>query len=126
VGAAEESLRRDGLRVLTTHIPLREALALAFGQPVRELHGYDLATAELLGLLPEQPYSVEAVRRRAAHTVAFPAASLAASHEMLVPRVGLGRHRSTQDELAADAINLIDDELIQRLKSSMARLAGQK
>jgi hypothetical protein len=64
---------------------------MAFGQPVRSLHGYDLVAAELLGALPDQPYSVEAVRQRVA-----PVASLGPN----------------------------DDELIARLKTSMARLAA--
>jgi hypothetical protein len=84
-------LRGAGLQLLRTHVPLREALAMAFGQPVRLLHGYDLVAAELLGALPEQPYSVEAVRQRVA-----PVASLGPN----------------------------DDELIARLKTSMARLAA--
>jgi chromosome partitioning protein len=91
VAVAEDSLRGAGLHVLRTHVPLREALAMAFGQPVRSLHGYDLVTAELLGALPEQPYSVEAVRQRVS---------------------------------IAPALGPDEDELIARLKTSMARLTA--
>src|SRR5947209_1106679 len=64
VAEAEGSLRTLGVHVLSTHVPLREAVAMGFGQRVRQLHGYDLVVAELLGALPVQPYSVEAVRQR--------------------------------------------------------------
>lgn len=115
VGAAEESLRAAGRHVLRTHIPLREALAMAFGQPVRQLHGYDLAIAELLGLLPEQPYSVDAVRQRAAHGWT--------GHRKSAPRPVVCEHRGTPAPTRSGPIGMSDDELIQRLKSSMARLA---
>jgi chromosome partitioning protein len=98
ITVAEDSLRSAGLQLLRTHVPLREALAMAFGQPVRSLHGYDLVTAELLGALPDQPYSVEAVRQRA----------------------GSG----TQRPAPVACVGPNDDELIARLKNSMARLAA--
>jgi chromosome partitioning protein len=116
VGAAEESLRTAGIRVLKTHIPLREAVAMGFGQPVRQLHGYDLATAELLDALPEQPFSVEAVRQRAGHP-------LAGYRKPLPQPVRLPQHRPRPTP--AGPTGFSDDELIQRLKSSMARLANQ-
>lgn len=47
VGQAASGIAEDGAWVLNAQIPLREALALAWGQPVRELHGYDLVVAEL-------------------------------------------------------------------------------
>lgn len=96
VGDSETALREQGLSLLQTHIPLREALATAYGRPVRELHGYELATAELLGALPDQPFSVAAVRQRA----------LSAMHTDQRPPMGLG-----------------DPELLARLKTSLARLA---
>jgi cellulose biosynthesis protein BcsQ len=104
VASAEQSLRSVGVHVLRTHIALREALAMAFGHPVRQLHGYDLAIAELLDELPEQPYSVAAVRERAA-TVQAPA---------------------RQAQAPSRPIGFGDDELIARLKTSMARLTAQK
>jgi chromosome partitioning protein len=110
VASAEESLRELGIHVLSTRIPLRESLAMAFGRPVRELHGYDLACAELLGELPEQPYSVAAVTERAA---AVPAAQAAQAAQAATPRV------------PARVIGFDDEELIQRLKSSMARLTAR-
>lgn len=97
VGGAEAELLDAGATVLRTHIPLREALAMAFGRPVRDLHGYDLATAEILGYLPEQPYSVEAVRERANQPAS--------------------RHRVTVGPRAFD-----DDALVAQLKTSVARL----
>jgi chromosome partitioning protein len=125
VGAAEESLRKAGVRLLRTHIPLREALAMAFGRPVGQLHGYDLATAELLGALPAQPYSVEAVRQRLDRPwTAYRKPVLA--H----PRRRAADHPASQAATPAAVrvgpIGLGDDELIQRLKSSMARLAAQR
>jgi chromosome partitioning protein len=122
VAMAEESLRSAGVRVLRTHIALREALAMAFGQPVRQLHGYDLATAELLDALPDQPYSVEAVRQRAAHAWAGHRRPLPAGPH----QAGLGKHRSPEDPARSAPIGPNDDELIQRLKTSLARLAVQK
>lgn len=97
VAEGEATLRDAGCSLLRTHIPLREALAIAYGRPVGELHGYELATAELLGTLPEQPFSVDAVRQRTMPTAA-----------LLEPRrpIGLG-----------------DPELLARLKTSLARLA---
>ena len=92
-----KSLRAAGVHVLRTRIALREPLAMAFGRPVRELHGYDLAGAEILDELPDMPFSVAAVQQRTAMTPP--------------PQP---RHMRT--------IGFDDDELIQRLKSSMARL----
>lgn len=48
VAQAAEGIAADGARVLATMIPLREALALAWGQPVRDLHGYESVAEELL------------------------------------------------------------------------------
>jgi chromosome partitioning protein len=129
VGAAEEALRAAGVRLLRTHIALREALAMAFGRPVRDLHGYDLATAELLGLLPDQPYSVAAVQRRADQ----PRAGHRPAPRPQLPR-NQGRHREAPAALralapapaAAEPVDLSDDALIQRLKTSMARLGTQR
>jgi chromosome partitioning protein len=101
VAGAEESLRRVGVPVLNTRIPLRESLAMAFGRPVSDLHGYDLVCSELLGRLADQPYSVAAVRERAA-----------------APTVPQPRSVRT--------IGFDDDELLQRLKSSMARLTAPR
>ena len=97
VSGAEAELIDAGATVLRTHIPLREALAMAFGRPVGDLHGYDLATAEILGLLPEQPYSVSAVQERATR-----------------PAAG---HRA----VARPAFDH-DDALIAQLRTSVARL----
>ena len=98
VAEAEESLRELGVPVLNTRIPLRESLAMAFGRPVRDLHGYDLVCSELLGRLADQPYSVAAVRER-----------MAAPQARGVRTIGFD-----------------DDELMQRLKSSMARLTARQ
>lgn len=124
VGAAEQSLRAAGISVLKTHIPLREALAMAFGQPVRQLHGYELAVAEALGALPEQPYSVEAVRQRTVRQAAAdrtPQPSRAPRH-----RADEADPAPAQSPRKFGPIGLGDDEIIQRLKTSMARLATQK
>lgn len=123
VGWAEESLRSAGVRVLRTHIPLREALAMAFGHPVRQLHGFELATAELLGLLPDQPYSVEAVRQRSGHMCTDYRKPLSPARPQ---RAGLMEYRSPQAPVRSGPIGLGDDEIIQRLKTSMARLTPQK
>ena len=124
VGATEDSLRSAGVRLLRTHIALREALAMGFGQPVRQLHGYELVTAELLDTLPEQPYSVEAVRQRAGH-------ALGRHRQTSVPHpqwAGFGEHRAPRPAPAPSTnpppVGLDDDELVQRLKASMARLAN--
>jgi len=42
------ALTDDGARVLKTRIPLREALALAWGKQVTEFYGYDRAATELV------------------------------------------------------------------------------
>lgn len=97
VSGAEAELVEAGASVLRTRIPLREALAMAFGRPVRELHGYDLATAEIMGYLPEQPYSVEAVQERANRPAS--------------------RHRVAVRPRPFD-----DDALIAQLRTSVARL----
>ena len=124
VGATEERLRSAGVRLLRTHIALREALAMCFGHPVRQLHGYELVTAELLDAMPEQPYSVEAVRQRAGLT-------LGRHHQTRAPHphwAGLGELRAPRPSPAPSAtpapVGLNDEELIQRLKASMARLAN--
>jgi chromosome partitioning protein len=119
LGAAEDDLRNAGMRVLRTHIPLREALAMAFGQPVRQLHGFDLAAAELLGDLPEQPYSVEAVRQRA----------LADYRKPLPPvtdLAALGKHRAAAPAPPSRTSGFNEDEIVRRLQLSMARLATQR
>ncbi len=36
------------IHVITTRIPLREALALAWGDPVTDLYGYDQVATELM------------------------------------------------------------------------------
>lgn len=120
VGEAEESLRSAGLQMLRTHVPLREALAMAFGQPVRELHGYDLVTAELLGALPEQqPYSVEAVRQRASQL------SPVEQRHLVRPRhAAFPEPRALPVPAPVAALGPNEDELIARLKTSMARLAA--
>jgi chromosome partitioning protein len=104
VASAEEELRSAGARVLLTRIPLREALAMAFGRPVRDLHGYDLAMAELMDALPPQPYSLDAVRERVA---------IARAERPAEVRVQFGP-------------TAIDQELMQRLRSSLARLAAPR
>jgi chromosome partitioning protein len=116
VATSEESLRSAGVRVLRTHIPLREALAMSFGQPVRQLHGYELATAELLGALPDQPYSLDAVRQRAGRTWAGYRRSPA-------PRV---QPAPEPVRLRSWPVGPAEDEIIQQLKASMARLAITK
>jgi chromosome partitioning protein len=47
LGASASALTDEGVRVIGTRIPLRESLALAWGDPVTDLHGYDLVAAEL-------------------------------------------------------------------------------
>jgi chromosome partitioning protein len=47
VGASASALTDEGVRVIDARIPLREALALAWGDPVTDLYGYDLVAAEL-------------------------------------------------------------------------------
>jgi chromosome partitioning protein len=120
VGAAVENLRAAGVHVLGTHIPLREALAMAFGLPVRQLHGYDLATAELLGELPEQPYSVEAVRQRAGWANYHEPPARHAERAVLPAREG------ATAALRSAPSGPNDDEIVQRLKTSMARIAIQR
>jgi chromosome partitioning protein len=48
VGASASALTDEGVHVIETRIPLREALALAWGDPVTDLYGYDLVAAELI------------------------------------------------------------------------------
>jgi chromosome partitioning protein len=124
VASAEQTLRDAGAHLLQTHIPLREALAMAFGHPVRELHGYDLALAELLGALPEQPYSVEAVRQRSGRPASGARQPISLRSHLAAHRtdhrVGAG---TPQLALRQGAIGLGDDEIIERLKLSVARLA---
>jgi chromosome partitioning protein len=118
VATSEQSLRSAGVRVLRTHIPLREALALSFGQPLHQLHGYELATAELLGALPDQPYSVEAVRLRVDR-------SRTGERKPCPPAASLGAHRAPQASFRSAPIGTgpAEDEIVQRLKASMARIA---
>ena len=47
VGASASVLTDEGVRIIETRIPLREALALAWGDPVTDLYGYDLVADEL-------------------------------------------------------------------------------
>ncbi|HKC28550.1 MAG TPA: ParA family protein [Jatrophihabitans sp.] len=122
IGAAEDSLRDAGVRVLRARIALREALAMAFGQPVRQLHGYELVAAELLGALPDQPYSVEAVRQRVASTqVGHNKANSPRLH-----RAVLTQQFAAQVAHRPRPISSGDDEIVQRLRASMARLANQR
>lgn len=100
VAATETALAERGVRLLRTHIPLREALASGFGQPVRDLQGYELAAAELLGMLPAEPFALAAVRRRAQSRSRTAPANL--------------RWASTD----------IEDDLMVRLRASMARLGA--
>lgn len=125
LGTAEDDLRNAGIRVLRTHIPLREAVAMAFGQPVRQLHGFDLATAELLGALPEQPFSVDAVRERAGHGLAEYRKPLPSVSD-LADLPGLGKHRAPQAPPPPRPTGFNEDEIVQRLQRSMARLATQR
>lgn len=46
-GASASALTDEGVLVITTRIPLREALALAWGDPVTNLYGYDQVAEEL-------------------------------------------------------------------------------
>jgi len=119
VGSAEESLRAAGLRILKTHVPLREAVALAYGRPVHDMHGYDLVSSELLDALPDYPYSVAAVRQRVKRQADRPQPAPSAQ----VISLG-GHHRSRPVPARLAPLGLGDDELIQRLKTSMARLAA--
>jgi chromosome partitioning protein len=128
VASAEKTLRDAGARLLQTHIPLREALAMAFGRPVRQLHGYDLALAELLGALPEQPYSVDAVRQRSARPRSGVRQPISLRPHLAAHPDGHRADHSAgtgapQLALRAGAIGLGDDEIIERLKLSVARLA---
>jgi chromosome partitioning protein len=120
VATSEESLRSAGVRVLRTHIPLREALAMSFGQPVRQLHGYELAIAELLGALPEQPYSLAAVRQRAG-------GASADDRTPPAPRLQPGPRQHSASPVRPRPrpwpIGPAEDEIVQQLKASMARLA---
>ena len=47
INDVDQALTDDSANVLTTRIPLREALALAWGRPITELHHYDKAAAEI-------------------------------------------------------------------------------
>ncbi len=99
VGTAEQELRAEGVPVLATHVPLREALALAFGQPIRELHGYDLVAAEVRAAIPRRP---------------------------LPARPPVIDFREQRRGSSTPAPVGFDDELLLRLKRSMARLAAQR
>lgn len=53
VAEVAATITQDGAAVLNTRIPLREAIALRWGQPIgTDLHGYDDAANELLALTP--------------------------------------------------------------------------
>lgn len=52
VGSVRQALTRMGVPVLAAEVPLREALALAFGQPVTSLGPYESVVAECRELLP--------------------------------------------------------------------------
>jgi chromosome partitioning protein len=45
---AAEALAEEGVRVLAARIPLREGLALAFGDPISLTYGYEDVAAELM------------------------------------------------------------------------------
>ena len=122
VAGAEQTLKDAGAHLLHTHIALREALAMAFGHPVRELHGYDLAVAELLGALPEQPYSVEAVRQRSARPRTGSRQPISLRPHLTAPRRDL-LTAARPASLGLGSIGLGDDEIIERLRTSVARLA---
>jgi chromosome partitioning protein len=47
VAASASTLTEEGVHVITVRIPLREALALAWGDPVTDLYGYDQVAVEL-------------------------------------------------------------------------------
>lgn len=47
INDVDQALTDDSATVLTTRIPLREALALAWGRPITELYHYDEAAAEI-------------------------------------------------------------------------------
>jgi len=105
VGTAEQELLAEGVPVLGAQVPLREALAMAFGRRIGELHGYDLVAAEVLALAAARARSssVPAVQRRPRPVIAIPEPP---------------RHLATSEP--------DDDELVRRLQRSMARLAASK
>ena len=116
VGAAEHELRAEGVPLMDAQVPLREALAMAFGRPVRELHGYDLVAAEVLALAAERP------RADAARAAAVPTPQRRprpARPVIAIPEQP--RYPSTPAPAGFD-----DDELVRRLQKSMARLAASK
>lgn len=52
LAAAIEALANENVTVLSSHVPQREALALAWGQPLTDAaYGYDLAAAQIKELL---------------------------------------------------------------------------
>lgn len=113
IGSAEEALRAGGVRVLHTHIALREAVAMSFGQRVRQLHGYDLVAAELVAAVPQPPRSEDSARRRAVRVPRIERRPL--------PVISLADAPSPS---AQPSIALPEDELVQRLRSTMARLTA--
>lgn len=109
VGTAGEELRAEGVPVLGAQVPLREALAMAFGRPIRELHGYDLVAAEVL--------SLAAVRSLPPAVPAIPRRPRPSRPVIAIPEPA--RNPSTPTTGGFD-----DDELVRRLQRSMARLAA--
>jgi chromosome partitioning protein len=108
VGAAEERLRAAGVRLLDAQIPLREEIAMAFGRPVRQFHGYEVVADEIGAAVPAPAVAAREQRRPRPRPAGFAEFQLPAAPPQPLP-LGLG-----------------DDELIERLKSSMARLAATK
>jgi len=121
VGTAEHELRAEGVPVLGAHVPLREALAMAFGQPIRELHGYDLVAAEVLTRAAARPRPTVDAATRAARVPAIQRRPLPAR-----PPVIDFSHQRRDPSAPEPVLFHDDDELILRLKRSMARLAAQK
>jgi chromosome partitioning protein len=120
VGSAEHELRAEGIDVLAADIPLREALAMAFGRPVRELFGYDRVAEEIVRRADARPRVVAPEARRVVSVPAIQPRPL--PHP--VPVLSVDDRRP---EPASAAVGLADDDdLILRLRSSMARLAARR
>ena len=123
VADALAELAGIGATVLGTHIALRESLAMAFGHQVGQLHGYDLAAAELSGALPADAFPVDAVRRRVARGWdALP--PLVPPRPALVGPALVGPGAAPAP-VRTDPLGLNQDA-IARLKDSVARLAAQR
>ena len=123
VGTAEQELRAEGVPVLGAQVPLREALAMAFGRRIGELHGYDLVAAEVLALAAAPARCGAGVAAagglpRAAGVPPIQRRPRPTRPVITIPEPP--RHPSTP-EPAFD-----DDELVRRLQRSMARLAASK